>query len=99
MRPALASPHVVPLIDVLGDAGYAIPERVLMLNTYFTFLNGYLLAEVGTVPGHADVPEPEGLPALGSAFEAVPVEALRLATNFDRAVEILLAGLATVPRA
>ena len=90
--------HVAPLYEALGDSGYSIPDRMLMLNTFFTFLNGYLLAEVGTVPGHADVPEPRNESALVSEMGAIPVESLLLGPNFGRAVEILIAGLQTVPR-
>ena len=95
--PALA--HVRPLYEVLVEAGYEIPQVVLILNVFFTFLNGYLLAEVGTVPGHRDVPEPAGIaadPYMRDVAEAVELPSL--GANFDRAVDIVIAGLETVGR-
>ena len=93
--PALA--HVRPLYESLVEAGYEIPQVILMLNVFFTFLNGYLLAEVGTVPGHRDVPEPAGVAADPYMQEVVErVELPSLGANFERAVDLVLAGLRTM---
>lgn len=88
--------HVRPLFEILGDAGYSVPDRVLMLNTFFTFLNGFLLAEVGSVPGHADVPDPDNIRVFGQEIEDFGIETFGLAASFDRAVDLVLAGLATL---
>ena len=104
---AASMKHVEPLFTLLGRAGFSVPDRVLALTTYFTFLNGYLLAEVGTVPGHADVPEPRALSALLAAagegtvaadLQGLPAESVGLAANFDRAVDLVIGGIETLRR-
>ena len=98
--------HLEPLFAMLGRSGFAPAQRLLLLDTYFTFLNGFLLAEVGTVPGHADVPEPNLLGAFRASPDpgsdvAMAVDDLTtgwegLSASFDTAVGLVIAGLATL---
>jgi TetR/AcrR family tetracycline transcriptional repressor len=44
-----------PVLAALARAGFGPAERIVATQTFFTFLNGYLLAEVGTVPGHGEI--------------------------------------------
>ncbi len=102
----LATPAAIartePLHEALARAGFGPRERVVALQTLFTFLNGYLLAEVGTVPGHAGEPEPDVL----AAYAAVPRNeaplvreagdligpATSLAAQFEASLDIVIEG-------
>ncbi len=104
--------RVAPLLELMGRAGYGITQRVLLLNTFFTSLNGILLAEVGPVPGHSDVAEPDARAVfqaaadrrlehdggLGQIAELAGEEFPEFALEnlFDQMVELILTGLRTL---
>lgn len=102
--------HVVPLLDVLAVPGFGVRQRLLIMNIFFTALNGILLAEVAPVPGHSDVPEPDTEAAyreLRNAGDGVTgadlvefidrdVDKLSIAAWFDEAIELILRGLRTM---
>jgi TetR/AcrR family transcriptional regulator, tetracycline repressor protein len=112
----LATPEevvrVAPVFELIGAAGYGITQRVLLVQTFFTALNGILLAEVAPVPGHSDAAEPDS----AAVFRAVADQHLdhdgglgeiarlaetefgdiALATVFDQMVELVLTGLASL---
>ena len=91
-----------PVFAALARAGFGPAERIVAAQTFFTFLNGYLLAEVGTVPGHADEPEPDSLGAyramdvglapyvheIGTAHD----NSMSLESEFDTSVAIVVEG-------
>jgi len=93
-----------PIHAALARAGFEAPERVVALQTLFAFLNGYLLAEVGTVPGHAAEPEPD----VHAAFAAIPAHVAPLvreagtvvgrgaglAEQFETSLDIVIGGCA-----
>jgi AcrR family transcriptional regulator len=94
--------HMEPLHAVLARAGFDGGQRLLIMQILFTFLNGYLLAEVGTPPGQGDVPEPDGI----AAYSGLPEEARYardaaasidapgwLARQFETAVRLVIGGL------
>jgi len=104
--------HIAPILVVLEDSGFGIRQRLLAMNLFFTFLNGVLLAEVGPVPGHSDVPEPDSaavyraaaesdpaMPASAAAFAEIAErgsDAFAIAAWFEEAVELVLRGLQTM---
>ena len=89
-----------PVFAALARAGFGPAERIVAALTFFTFLNGYLLAEVGTVPG--DEPEPDSLGAyravdaglapyvheIGTAHD----NSMSLESEFDTSVAIVVEG-------
>jgi AcrR family transcriptional regulator len=91
-----------PIFAALARAGFGPAERIVAAQTFFTFLNGYLLAEVGTVPGHADESEPDSLGAyramdaslapyvheVGTAHDS----SMSLESEFDTSVAIVVEG-------
>lgn len=94
--------HLEPLHAVLARAGFDGGQRLLIMQILFTFLNGYLLAEVGTPPGQGDVPEPDEI----AAYSSLPEEATYareaagsieapgwLGRQFEPAVRLLIGGL------
>ena len=94
--------HLEPLHAVLARARFDGGQRLLIMQILFTFLSGYLLAEVGTPPGQADVPEPDGI----AAYSNLPEEAKYardaanlivapgwLAREFETAVRLVIGGL------
>lgn len=103
--------HVLPLIELLGRAGFSPRQRLLVIEIWFTALNGILLAEVAPVPGHADAPEPDSAQVFLAAISedrliddatafaehaAELGEELQIAQWFDTAVEVILAGLKNI---
>jgi len=51
--------HIAPVLDTVAAAGFGPRQQLLIINVFFTALNGLLLAEVAPVPGHSDIPEPD----------------------------------------
>ena len=100
--------HVAPILTAVASSGFGPGQGMLLLNVFFTFLNGYLLAEVAPVPGHADVPEPDTAGAFRAALATGDLsrdvialaeagtsidEPGGLAPLFSRAVDLVIAGL------
>lgn len=91
-----------PVFAALARAGFGPAERIVVVQTFVTFLNGYLLAEVGTVPGHGDEPEPDVRGAYRAvdatvwpyvhAVGAVIDDTLSLESEFETSVAIVLEG-------
>jgi AcrR family transcriptional regulator len=91
-----------PIFSALARAGFGPVERIVVVQTFFTFLNGYLLAEVGTVPGHGDEPEPDAR----AAYRAVDAniaphvrevgevhdDSMNLESQFETSVAIVVEG-------
>jgi TetR/AcrR family transcriptional regulator, tetracycline repressor protein len=91
-----------PILAALARAGFGPVERILVFQTFFTFLNGYLLAEVGTVPGHGEEPEPDSI----AAYRAVDAhvapyvhevgtvhdDSMGLESQFETSVAIVVEG-------
>ena len=91
-----------PVFDALARAGFGPAERIVVMQTFMTFLNGYLLAEVGTVPGHGNEPEPD----VRGAYRAVDAtvapyvhavgvvidDSMSLESEFETSVAIVVEG-------
>lgn len=104
--------RVAPLLELMGRAGYGITQRVLLLNVFFTSLNGILLAEVGPVPGHSDAAEPDASAVFRAAAErhlehdggleriaelaGSVFPEFALENLFEQMVELILAGMKTL---
>ena len=104
--------RVAPLFERMGEAGYGITQRVLLLNTFFTALNGILLAEVAPVPGHSDAAEPDAVAVFRAAADLhlehdgglgqiadladTGFAEIELQAMFDQMVDLILAGLKTL---
>jgi TetR/AcrR family transcriptional regulator, tetracycline repressor protein len=108
-RPPATVPAIVrmePVFATLARAGYRPAERVLMIQVLFVFLSGYLLAEVGSPPGQAGVPEPDAMRAYAELPDDAPYTREvagvagpgTLSAQFGVAVRLVIAGLATLPR-
>lgn len=94
--------RVEPVFAALARAGFGPAERIVAAQTFFTFLNGYLLAEVGTVPGHREEPEPD----VRAAYRAVEADvapyvhevgavhdnSMSLESEFETSVAIVVEG-------
>jgi AcrR family transcriptional regulator len=108
---AAAVAHVLPALDRLALAGFGPRQRMVVIQVFFTALNGILLAEVAPVPGHADLPEPDTTAAYrelraGGDTPALPddladflqdrAEELQIAAWFGEAIELILRGLRTL---
>jgi AcrR family transcriptional regulator len=99
---AAALVRAEPVFAALARGGFGPAERIVAVQTFFAFLNGYLLAEVGTVPGHGDEPEPDSL----GAYRAVHVSlapyvhevgtahdnSMSLESEFETSVAIVVEG-------
>jgi TetR/AcrR family transcriptional regulator, tetracycline repressor protein len=91
-----------PVFAALARAGFGPAERIVAAQTFFTFLNGYLLAEVGVVPGHGDEPEPDSLGAYRAVdaslapyvreFGTARDASLSLESEFKTSVAIIVEG-------
>jgi AcrR family transcriptional regulator len=104
--------RVAPIFELMAAAGYGIIQRVLLLQTFFTALNGILLAEVAPVPGHSDAAEPDSSAVyhaaadrhlerdggLGRIAELADASFgdIILEKMFDQMVELILSGLETL---
>jgi AcrR family transcriptional regulator len=104
--------RVAPLFEQIGAAGYGIVQRVLLVQAFFTAVNGILLAEVAPVPGHSDVAEPDSPAVFMAAADAhlehdgglgriaelagTGFSGIELENMFDQTVELILAGLQTL---
>ncbi len=103
--------HVSPVLTLLEQAGFGIRQRLLLMNVFFTALNGILLAEVAPVPGHSDVPEPDAVSVFREASAGDPsayataggfadlVESsadVNIEAWFDEGVGLVLRGMATL---
>jgi len=114
-RPLTSADEVVrvaPLFELMGEAGYGITQRVLLVNTFFTSLNGILLAEVAPVPGHSDAAEPDAAAVFRAAADrrlehdgglgriadlaGTDFTEIALQAMFDQMVDLILAGLKTL---
>ncbi|WP_115727613.1 TetR/AcrR family transcriptional regulator [Actinomyces culturomici] len=95
--------HISPALRVLDAEGIAPDVQFFAIEVFFTSLNGYLLAEVGPVPGHPDLLNP-AMPTIGEDAPAM-LRLLReldeagrgdhyFADTFDAYVEVLIGGLA-----
>ena len=104
-RPPATTAAIVraePVFAALARGGFGPAERIVAAQTFFAFLNGYLLAEVGTVPGHGDEPEPDSLGAyravdarlapyvheIGAAHD----NSMSLESEFETSVAIVVEG-------
>jgi AcrR family transcriptional regulator len=114
----LATPEevlrVAPLFELIAAAGYGVVQRVLLVQTFFTAVNGILLAEVAPVPGHSDAAEPDSSAVFQAAAEAhlehdgglgriaeladASFADVELAAMFDQMVELILTGLRSLPQ-
>jgi AcrR family transcriptional regulator len=104
--------RVAPVFELIGAAGFGITQRVLLVQTFFTALNGILLAEVAPVPGHSDAAEPDSAAVFRAVADQQPDHdgglgeiarlaetefgEIALANVFDQMVELILAGLRTL---
>jgi AcrR family transcriptional regulator len=91
-----------PVFAALARAGFGPAERIVVVQTFVAFLNGYLLADVGTVPGHGDEPEPD----VRGAYRAVDAtvapyvhavgalidDSMSLESEFETSVAIVVEG-------
>lgn len=50
--------HVTPTMLALERAGLSVEQQLFAIQTFFCSLNGYLLAEVGPIPGHPEINNP-----------------------------------------
>ena len=94
--------HVAPMLKVLDDAGLSAHQQLFFVQAFFCALNGFLLAEVSSIPGHPEVENSR----LATPTDAAP-SMLRLAAqidasgqsqeylseHFEKFMDVLLAGL------
>lgn len=101
--------RVAPLFELIGAAGYGVIQRVLLVQAFFTAINGILLAEVAPVPGHSDAAEPDSTAVFQAAADAhlehdgglgriaelagTDFPEIELENMFDQMVELILTGL------
>lgn len=104
--------HVAPLLDALARPGFGARQRMLLVDVFFTSLNGLLLAEVAPVPGHSDAAEPDAIAAYHQLADVDAAGALArpdfvdfienrageldIKAWFDEAIELILRGLRTL---
>lgn len=104
--------HIAPVLERVAAAGFGLRQQMLIINVFFTALNGLLLAEVGPVPGHSDIPEPD--PAVvfrrtvdqDASHSGTIADLADLAEagfgessiteQFDASVELILVGLRSI---
>jgi AcrR family transcriptional regulator len=103
--------HIAPALHALRRAGFGTRQQLVMMNLFFMSLNGILLAEVGPVPGHSEVPEPDSIAVYREASAGDPdafgpagaiadlVETAAeadVAAVFEEMVELVLRGMETL---
>ena len=104
--------HVAPMLELLASSGFGLGQQLLIINIYFTALNGLLLAEVGPVPGHSDIPEPDAADVFRRSADADPRHSPTIAglaalaeagfsadsmgEQFALSVEVILTGLRSI---
>lgn len=104
--------HIAPMLELLAASGFGPRQQVLIINIYFTALNGLLLAEVGPVPGHADIPEPDAAAVFRRGADLDPNHSATIsglaalaeqgfgdesmAEQFELSVEVILTGLRSI---
>lgn len=94
--------HLMPIMMALMAAGLGERELLVISNWFVGSLSGLLLAEVGSIPGHSDVPEAntEWTDAAIADAHAGPgpeggqaEDSTVFGTNFGVYVEMLVAGV------
>jgi len=89
------------LLIVMAEAGFAPVARARAISSFFTALNGYLLA-AGVPAFFRDVPEqaleklPEMDPGVAEAFAEIPANAWSLSSDeaYEAHARVVIAGLA-----